>query len=377
MKRIGGVIISYLKRTDRILWILCLTASGLSLLLLLSIANAFDGGLRDVVMQAGAIGVGILCILILSSLDYHSYCNLYKLYVPLILLLIGLTFLVGYSPDAGADDKAWLLIPLSSRFRITIQPAEFMKIAFIMTFSLHLSRVREEMNYLPNLLLLCLHGAIPTLLVVLQGDDGTALIFFCIFVIMLFSAGVARRYIIAAFVALAVAIPILWFFVMNNDQKNRILVLFNPGSDPLGIEWQQTLGKISIGSGQLWGKGLFAAEYRNIPEMRNDMIFAFIGEALGFVGCIAVLALLLAICIRVLMVARQSMDSLGYFLCVGVFAMLASQIVINIGMCLVVMPVVGITLPFFSSGGSSVLTVYLGMSLVFSVQMNSNPNLFF
>ncbi len=376
IKKITAAIFGYIKQTDKVLIALCLAASLFSLTLLFAMDNSFNSGKRDILVQGASLFIGLVGAFILSKIDYHTWVGLWKLYVPAVLAIMLLTFLIGYSPDPTVDDKAWLLIQIGS-FRMSFQPAEILKIAFIMTFSLHLSHVHEHVNELPTVLLLCVHGAIPTLLVVLQGDDGTALVFLCIFVIMMFAAGLSLRYFAIAASAAIAASPILWFFVLNEDQKKRILVLFNPGSDPLGIEYQQTLGRISIGSGQLWGIGLFSGEHRHIPEIRNDMIFAFIGEALGFVGCIATLALIAFICVRILRDAQRAVDKMGFCLCVGVFAMIVSQTVINIGMCLGLLPVIGITLPFFSSGGSSVLSLYLGIGLVLSVYMRSNPNLFF
>ena len=139
---------------------------------------------------------------------------------------------------------------------------------------------------------------------------------------------------------------------------------------------QQLEGLDSLGSGQIFGIGLFAENHNYVPEMYNDFIFSFIGEALGFIGCLAVLGIISALCLRVLQVGRRAKDRLGRFICVGVFSMIAAQTVMNVGMCLSVLPVIGVTLPLFSGGGTSVVATYLGIGLAMSVSMHNSRKLF-
>ena len=155
------------------------------------------------------------------------------------------------------------------------------------------------------------------------------------------------------------------------------MVILKPGYDLQNIGWQQYQGNISIGSGQLWGIGIFSPEHRtSIPEIQNDFIFAFIGESVGFIGALGVILLLTAIALRILMNSTVSQDYLGKFICVGIFAIVMFQTLINIGMCLSILPVIGITLPFLSCGGTSVATLYLGIGLVVSVFMHNKTTLF-
>ena len=171
-------------------------------------------------------------------------------------------------------------------------------------------------------------------------------------------------------------LPIVWFFIMDEDKRMRVRVMLNPALDPQNTGWQQLTGRIAIGSGRMWGVGIFADKHQYVPEIYNDFIFSFIGEALGFVGTLVVIFLLCGICGKALLTGGLAGDYLGRYICVGVFAMMAFQVVVNIGMNIGLMPVVGITLPFFSSGGSSLLSNYLAMGLVLSVYMGSKPNLF-
>ena len=163
---------------------------------------------------------------------------------------------------------------------------------------------------------------------------------------------------------------------MDEDKRMRIITLFNPDLDPAGSGYQQRLGRIALGSGKLWGKGVFSGNHQYVPEMYNDFIFSFIGEALGLIGCLLVLGVLTALCLRILQVSHRAKDRLGRYICVGVFMMIASQTVMNVGMCLSVLPVIGVTLPLFSGGGTSVVATYLGIGLAMSVSMHNSRRLF-
>ncbi|MFQ9872471.1 MAG: FtsW/RodA/SpoVE family cell cycle protein [Oscillospiraceae bacterium] len=373
MKRFFGAIVQYIKDTDRWLLLLCMIASAFSVVLLLGITNSeMVNSRRVVIVQAGAAVIGLTVAIIMSKIDYHTMAKLWKFHVPFTLLLVLLTFFFRLQ-RSGADDKAWLPLP----FGLSLQPAELLKISFILTFSLHLSKVKENLNSLKNIALLCVHGAIPTLLIHFQGDDGTALVFLMIFLFILFSAGVSWKYILSAVGVLAVGIPVAWFGIMSNDQKLRVLSIFNPALDPQGIGYQQLKGRIAIGSGQIFGTGIFSGDHYYVPEIQNDFIFSFIGEALGFVGTIATLILLGAICFKILWNTRHCSDDLGFFICVGVFAMFSVQIMVNVGMCLSMLPVIGLTLPFLSAGGTSVVTLYLGIGLALSVYVHNKPRLFY
>ena len=158
----------------------------------------------------------------------------------------------------------------------------------------------------------------------------------------------------------------IWTYVFGDVHRNRIRVLLNPGTDALGLEYQQNLGLKAIRSGGLFGQGLSGGTYTAVPEMHNDFIFAFIGEAFGFVGAIVVIVILAAICLRVFRDSRAAKDTMGKTLCMGVFAILFTHDLMNLGMVLKVMPVIGIPLPFFSAGGTAMLSMYLSIGLVIS-----------
>ncbi len=361
----------YLTDTDRLLWFFYLVASVYGCLIIFGVTYSTGQYYpRNIIVQTVATAGGILSAIILSKFDYLELAKLWKLYVPAALGLNLLTFFIGTSRP-GADDRAWIQLPFG-----TIQPSEFLKIAFILSFAYHLYKVSDAIGDLKSILLLGCHAAIPVGMVHLQGDDGTALVFLVIAFFMITIAGLPSRYLIFAILAAVIALPLLFWGVMNYDQRMRILVLFDRTLDPQGVGYQQNMSEISIGSGQMWGQGLSLGHYETLPEIQNDFIFAFIGETLGFVGCLMVLLILGLICIRIIMVSYRSKDELGSLICIGVCAMILAQTVINIGMCLRLLPVIGITLPFFSSGGSSALSLYLALGLVLSVYSHRRTSLF-
>ena len=376
MKKLLHFAADYLRHTDIILIVFCLAASGISVAALAAMARSGyvdTSGLpyKTALVQLAASGAGVCVAMLLSKLDYHTMAKLWKIHAPLCVALVVLTFFIGITVGE-ADDKAWISLPLGLSF----QPAEVLKISFVITFAFHLSVVKEEINSLRNVLLLGAHAALPVLLVHLQGDDGTAMVFAFIFLSMSFVAGLSWRYLLGAAAALAAAAPLVWIYVMNEDQRQRIEMIVTGNLDPSGIGYQQWHGLLSIGSGQLLGTGLFGGEHRYVPAMRNDFIFAFLGEAMGFVGCLIVILLLLGICSRILWTSHLAQDDLGRYICIGIFAMIAFQSILNIGMCLSMLPVIGVTLPFFSAGGTSAAALYLGIGVVLSVYMHSRRHLF-
>ena len=375
IKKMVRAVISYVKTTDRWLWLFCLGFSAFSAVLILGIARTgmfSDVGNKKVLIQIAAAGIGAVAAVIISKIDYHTLIRLWKLHSVAAYLLVCLTFIIGTGTAERMADKSWFMLPGGLSF----QPSELLKISFIVTFAYHLHLLRDQINRPQNVLALCLHGAAPVLLIHFQGDDGSALVFLFIFLAMLFAAGLSFVYILPALGAGIVATPLIWFFFLNGFQKERVLALFDPAANPLGVIYQQYNAKLAIGSGQIWGKGIFSSAHKYVPKAHNDFIFSFIGESLGFVGCFAVVLGLTILCIKILLNGLRSHDLQGQLICVGVFAMIASQSIINIGMCISLLPVIGITLPLLSSGGSSIAITYMGIGLVLSVYMHTSQSLF-
>ncbi|NLP26908.1 MAG: FtsW/RodA/SpoVE family cell cycle protein [Clostridiales bacterium] len=364
MKIVLKWFLKFYKKLDKKLLLPVILCAGFSILLLYSIYEnniLSNVGARYYKIQIIAAILGLGISLLLSMIDYHVLAKIWFLYTPVCVFLVLLTFTSLGILREGSDDKAWLNLGA-----ITIQPSEFLKLAFILTFSHHLSKVQESLNKPLHLFLLIIHGAVPTLLVAAQGDDGTAIVFVAMFVIMIFSAGLSWKYITAVLIASPVAVYVLWNHFLSNMQKNRILILIHPGSDPLGMEWQQDLGKAALSSGQLLGQGLFGGKYVAVPEMHNDFIFAHIGQTTGFVGSLLVVAVLTYICIKIIANSRIAKDNLGKYICIGAFALIFTHCFLNIGMVLVVLPVIGVPLPFLSGGGTAMLSMFTAIGLVMS-----------
>ena len=376
----GRFVRQYIKETDRLLLAVCIMLSCLSVTLIGGLVHA--GALstdRPLKMQLAASLVGLMAAVVISKIDYHTMAELWKLHQPIAYGLVLLTFTsLGVQVNEYIDDRNWLDIPGLPQF----QPSELLKISFILTFAYHLSKVKDEVNDIKTLILLCLHGGIPVLLIHFQGDDGTAVIMMVIVVGMLFAAGLSWKYILPLVAAVPPVIVALWVFLLDNDKKGRILALISPESlsaaDRSKYLWQQMKGEIAIGNGGVWGNGIFTenGQFQFVPEVHNDFIFSYIGESLGFIGSVGVLVLLLLLCVSMIRNAKNASDDLGRYICVGVFSMFAAQIAINIGMNLSMFPVIGITLPFLSAGGTSVATLYLSIGVILSVHVNSRSNLF-
>ncbi len=374
MKKVLRVITNYIRETDKVLWVLVFAASFYGLLLIYSATLRLNSS-RQVLVQLFAILIGMTVAIFISKIDYEIIGFLWKVITPLAVTFVLLTFIIGVQ-HGSASDKAWIMLPGG----MSVQPSEFLKIAFIITFARHLNHVHENLNSPLNLILLCLHGAAPVLLIHFQGDDGTALIFALIFIGMMFAAGVRARYFVITLITTGIALPVAWFSgIIAKHQKERILSLFNPERDITGIGWQQWQARIAIGSGRFFGRGLFNGPRTQngfVPENYNDFIFSVAGEELGFLGALAVLIILAAIMLRILRTASHARDRMGSFICIGVFCMLFFQTIINIGMNVSLVPVIGITLPFFSAGGTSTLANFIGLGLVLSVYTHSHPKSF-
>ena len=365
LRKITRAVGMFIRQTDRLLIILCTLAASYGFLLVYSATTSAGGGFSDCLMQLVCIALGIVAALVISRLDYEFIASLWPFLAGVSVLLVLLTFTsLGYSVP-GTDDQNWLEIPLGPK-TFLFQPSELLKIAFIITFSFHLSRVREHINRPLTVLLLCAHGLFPALLVFAQGDDGTAAIFLCIFMGMMFAAGLKPLYFLIGFAGVLGLVPVLWSR-LDENKKARFLSIVFVDQYVESTGWQQQLGLTAMGSGQLWGVGYLKGGGHQLYARNNDFIFTVAGEEFGFVGSLILIALLVLIVLAIFRNAMAAKNRLGMFICVGMMSLIGFQSVINIGMTVRLLPVLGITLPFFSSGGSSVLTLFLGIGLVLSV----------
>ena len=369
MRNVLSFLKNAIRETDFLLLILCGAASafGITAVYSATIPDIPEGGFisRDARTMILAVAMGFLLAVLISFVDYNVIVKLYPLIGGVCILLMIAVLIWGKGPAARQDAKTWLAI--GSRFYF--QPSELVKIGFIITFGMHLELVADRLHRFLHVLLLALHAAVPIGLVVISGDMGSALVFVAIFLVMMFCAGVQLRYFLIGGLAAAAAAPAIWFYLFDSIQKERFLGLIYPDRYE-DIMYQQTKGMQAIRGGGLTGQGLFHGALTQagaVPESENDMIFTVVGEELGFLGCAAALLLILAIIAKILLTGRRSRYGATRLMCCGMAAMLAAQTIINVGMCVVLLPVVGITLPFFSAGGSSNLCVYIGVGLVLSI----------
>lgn len=373
MSRAITRVADYIREMDKLLLYICIAASVFGSVEILSVTHRLST-MRPFIIQVLSMFVGVFAAVLISMFDFETFLRRWYLAAIIGVVLVILTFFIGFAPE-GTDDKAWLDLGFT-----TLQPAELLKISFIITFAAHASRVKDNINKPRYLLPLCLHGAFPVLLIHFQGDDGTALVFAIMFLCMLYAAGASWKYFLAAISAMIIASPIVYFFVMNEDQRKRIIGVFNIEADIKGATYQQYRARTALANGGFFGQGLFKGsltQVGGVPEGRNDFIFVSIGEELGFVGCMLVIILLSAICFRCIYIAKNCRKDSGKIICIGFFSMIFAQIIINIGMCTSLLPVIGVTLPFFSSGGTSLLCTFLGVGVVMSVYMHRNSRVIY
>lgn len=365
-------VLNWFRRIDKILWLLMLAISAFSLLLLKSVSRATNTDYFKT--QLVVTIVGLAGSVVFSMIDYNHIASAWKLIAcfSVFIMLYTIFFGVAVQGSGGVNARAW--INIAGR---TFQTSELVKIFFMITYAKHISilREREWIKRPLQVFLLAGHAAIPVLLCHFQGDDGAAIVFFAMFLYMSLAGGVHLRYFIALGLLAALCIPVLWNFVLSEYQIQRFTAVYNL-DDPsvqLNEGYQQYQARLSIGSGELTGKGLFngpRVESNYVTFQHSDFIFSVAGEELGFIGCTAIIVLISLYLIRILYVASKSRDDLGRCMCFGFFGLIALQSISNIGMCLALLPVMGVTLPFFSAGGSSAVCLYLGFGLVQNVYMH-------
>lgn len=359
----------FIKKIDSWILVLSLIAAAYGTLLIASATASYSSG-SFMKVQLAAVCMGIILFILFSIADFDAICNAWKVLYILNLILIGSLIILGTGSETTGNN-AWI------RFGpIGIQPAEFGKILFILTLSGHIYQMREDLPSLKSIGYLILHAAIPIAMVIFISKDlGTALVYMFIFIVMLFFTGLKLRWFIGAGVLVGALAPLLWP-LLNEYQKLRILVVFNPELDPLGKGYQAIQSKIALGSGGFFGRGLFngtQTQYGYLPAKHTDFIFAVAGEELGMLGCLAVCSLLTLIILRCIAIAKRSIGTCASYACMGVAAMLIFQVIENVGMCLGILPVIGITLPFFSYGGSSVLASFMAVGIISSAKMRASP----
>ena len=381
-KRLKETIWEIIQQADLILLGLCCTASvfGIAMIYSATRYNAPTDN-RKIIVQTAALLIGIVVYFAISMIDLEILVSKWWKWIAAFDVVFILLLKTPFGVSDNTGNTAWLKFPF---LPVSIGPAEVVKITFIILLARQLQWLREEKRDLKSFssaFLAAGHAlGLAGLYFIVSGDMGNALMFVLIFVVMAFVSGFALRWFALLFSGAGGVIGGIVAFDLVPDTKkymlNRFIVLFDHSYDVQGQGWQQTRSLLTIGGGGFWGQGYLhgtqtQAGAGSLPARHTDLIFAVIGEELGFVGATLAILLLAAIVIRVLAVGRRASSVFHTYICVGIASMVMFQMIINIGMCLFIMPVIGLTLPFFSYGGSSIVTLFAAMGFVSGIKMRT------
>ncbi|HHU93108.1 MAG TPA: rod shape-determining protein RodA [Halanaerobiaceae bacterium] len=337
-------------------------------------------GIRLVKKQLISVVLGIILIAIIQFFDYRIFQYYSTIIYIATVAVLGMILIIG---TTAKGRTGWI-----SLGGFNFQPSELAKVTMILVLAEVIDSKREELKYLTGFIKPFLYVLVPTLLIILQNDLGTSLVMITIFIGMLFVGGANVRFMTLIFgggfslVVLLIASHLLFdtpLIFFKKYQLNRLIVFINPGIDPTGIGYNIIQSKIALGSGRLFGKGLFAGtqnQLRFLPEKHTDFIFSVIGEEFGFIGVLIVIILYFILLWQIINVAREAKDNYGRLLATGIAAMFFFHILENIGMTMGLMPITGLPLPFISYGGSSMITSLIAIGLVLNVNIRRKKIVF-
>ena len=374
MKRFRQLLGAYLRLSDSLLLLLCLLAAGFGMVLIYSATRSY-GSERYLIVQGVALVLGLGLFVFFSLVDADLIADRWMLLFGFNIALLIVLKLFG--TEGGTGNKSWL------RFGpIGIQPSEILKITFAMLLAKqmnHLRETRRGLSSVGSVIQLAAHFALMFgLIVIISSDLGSALSFLVIFAAMCFAGGLTIWWFLLALGTGAAAAPLLWTKFLREDQRNRILAPYFPDKvDPegLGVTWQARQSKVALASGGAGGQGFLQgvrAQGDLLPFKHTDFIFSVAGEELGLLGCAVIVILLTVIILRVLHIGLHCGNYRDMVLCVGFAGFLTFQTFENIGMCVGLTPVIGITLPFFSYGGSSMVCCFAAMGIVSGVRLRQH-----
>lgn len=354
----------YIRYIDKTLLILCMLATAYGIVLIYSATYSFET-MQYVNTQILAAGIGIAVYLFAACFPIERISKYWGVLFICNLILIGSLYFL----SSGSNNSNWITIPNTG---LSFQPAEIGKLIFIITFARHLYSCEEEVSSFRNIILLLLHvGITAGFVIVFSKDDGMTLAYLFIALIMAFSAGIRYRWFLAGSIAATASIPILWNYFLDEYQKLRILVVIDPSIDAAKA-YQANQSKIALSSGLLTGRGFLEGtqtQFGLIPTKHTDSIFAVAGEEFGFIGTLAIIILLSLIILRCFYCAIRTVETPSSGIAAGFGAMLIFQMLLNIGMNMGILPIIGLTLPFISYGGTSLVTMYAAMGIVAGILM--------
>lgn len=379
IKKIQPYIKQFAQRGDMFLLVVCVICSIFGTLMIYrASSNMVAAGWemntnKQIIVQVFSIFLGIGAFVVLTVIDADLLAGQWKALIVMQILLLVLLRIFG--EDDGTGNFAWI------RFAgIGIQPSEIIKVLYIIVAARQMTYFKEyrDVNSFWSVFWMAFYFvAVFGAIVVVSSDLGSASIILCIFLTMFFALGVRLYWFALGGAAIAAMVPLLWEYFLKDYQKKRILAPYDPSIDPNndGINWQTDQSKITLASGRMTGVDA-EHRYTAFTGKHTDFIFSCIGEELGMIGCIAVLILLTILIIRCVRIGLKAGRTFDMLLCIGVASAMTFQTIINVGMCLGITPVIGITLPFFSYGGSSMVTMFAAMGLVSGVKYKLKPKLF-
>lgn len=367
---------NFFRKGDMILLLLCLVTTAFGVLVIASATNYMgEARFRYLAIQVLAAAAGVLLYAIISSIDveFFSEHRVALVVINCFLLLL----LIPFGVEVNGN-KSWIRLPF---LPFNIQVAEVCKITYVLIMASVMASHQNKISSVKSVFHMAFHLILLFgLSVALSRDWGVSLIFVFIFAGMAYSGGVNLIWFLLAAVAVVAAWPFAWNYLMGDYMKARIEILYNPDLDAAGTgpRYHTNQSLKSLTGGGLTGQGLFNGTRTQDADshlfaQHTDYIFSAIGEELGFLGCLLVVVLLALIIARCIYVGTRSQDFMRRLVCFGSAAALIFQVVINVGMCIGVMPVIGLTLPFVSYGGSSILTLYAMLGLVSGVHARPAP----
>ena len=367
MRRYFEELKDFTKKGDMFLlgMCVCLALFGVVAIASATSADKFgESNFKYLAIQLVSIGLGVVVYAMVSSIDLN-YLSEHRAALVIFNVLL-LLMLIPFGTDNNTGNKSWLHFP---GFPVNIQPAEICKMTYIVIMASVMSSHQNRISHPVSVIHMVYHlGLLVGLNMVLSGDAGVSLIFVFIFIGMAFAGGVSLWWFALAIGGIAAMFPILWQF-LGQYQRNRILILFDPTVDPQGTNerYHSKINLQSLTGGGLTGQGLFNGNRTQSGALfaqHTDYIFSSMGEEIGFIGCVFIMLAELAIIARCVYVGIRCQDYMRRLVCYGAASALMFQLMINVGMCIGVMPVIGLTLPLISYGGSSVVTIFMMLGLV-------------
>jgi rod shape determining protein RodA len=345
--------------------LLALAVSGLGVATVYSATHGpgIEGLPPQALRQLAWLAAGLVGMLAVLTFDYR---RLDRRAILIYALVLAAVLVVPALGRIGGGSRRWIRLG-----PVSMQPSEFMKLALVIFLAHHFSRTSASRLGLREALVPLLVTAVPSAAILAQPDLGSAAVLGAVTLVMLVVGGVRLRWLGALFAPVVILAPVLWGHLKAYQQR-RILTFLNPDTDPLGAGYHIIQSKIAVGSGMFWGKGFMQGTQNHLnflPEQHTDFIFSVFAEEWGFVGAMLLMLLYLGFVLRGLVIAQRTRDRFGVLLAAGVTSIVFWQVVINVGMTTGLMPVVGIPLPFFSYGGSSLLCLLVGVGLVMNVAM--------